>query len=124
MGHAVPGIFLKIVTDRPVRGVPGDVRVGVSGMSTWGLWGLHGKPGDSQPQPPGLQLLLVSLQQLVALEVAGATQALHDLQEADLAETQARQRRRPGEAPLGHQGPFCRGVPRPPRCQARTTVPL
>lgn len=39
-----------------------------------------------QPQPPGLQALLVLLHQLVALEVAAPAQALQDLQQADLAE--------------------------------------
>ena len=44
--------------------------------------------GHSQPEPPGLQVLLLLLHQPVALEVAAATQALHDLQEADLTETE------------------------------------
>lgn len=58
-------------------------------------WRVPG-PEHSQPQPPGLQELLLLLQQLVALEVAGLTQALHDLQQADLAETQGRQHREVG----------------------------
>lgn len=45
--------------------------------------------GHSQAEPPGLQVLLVLLQHPVALEVAAAAQALHDLQEADLAAAQA-----------------------------------
>lgn len=46
-------------------------------------------PRHSQPQPPGLQQLLLLLQQLVALEVAGLTQALHDLQHGGTAEHRA-----------------------------------
>lgn len=89
-----------------------------------GVWNpccLAGAPGPkhSQPQPPGLQELLLLLQQLVALEVAGLTQALHDLQQADFAETQGQQHRERGrEAPQGSastvqgclEAPCCRGA--------------
>lgn len=57
--------------------------------------------GHSQPEPPGLQVLLVLLQHPVALEVAAATQAFHNLQEADLAAKQARQQAGQGTAALG-----------------------
>ena len=59
------------------------------------------------------------LQQLVALEVAGPTQALHDLQQADLAETQGRQLGEAGakgtsvvsvHAPGMSRGPTCSGT--------------
>ena len=53
-------------------------------------------PEHSQPQPPSLQQLLLLLQQLVALEVAGLTQALHDLQQADFAETEGQWHRERG----------------------------
>lgn len=89
-----------------------------------GVWNpccLAGAPGPkhSQPQPPGLQELLLLLQQLVALEVAGLTQALHNLQQADFAETQGQQHRERGrEAPQGSastvqgclEAPCCRGA--------------
>lgn len=44
--------------------------------------------GHSQCHPPGLQLLLLLFQHLVALKVAAVTQALQDLQKPDLTETQ------------------------------------
>lgn len=65
-------------------------------------------PAHSQPQPPGLQELLLLLQQPVALEVAGLTQALHDLQQADLAGTQGGQRREAGRAAPRGQRPRSR----------------
>lgn len=45
--------------------------------------------GYSQGLPPGLELLFLLLQELVALKVTAVTQTLHDLQKPDLTETQS-----------------------------------
>lgn len=65
------------------------------------------------------------LQQLVALEVAGPTQALHDLQQADLAETQGRQHSEAGARGTSAVSVRSPGMSRGPTCgQATTTVAL
>lgn len=65
------------------------------------------------------------LQQLVALEVAGPTQALHDLQQADLAETQGCQHGEAGPRGTSVVSVHSPGMSRGPTCsQATTTVAL
>lgn len=65
------------------------------------------------------------LQQLVALEVAGPTQALHDLQQADLAETQGCQHGEAGARGTSVVSVHSPGMSRGPTCsQATTTVAL
>lgn len=89
-------------------------RTGRSGATWEGQGHTEEGCGHSQLQPPGLQLRLVLLHHAVAVEVAGPAQALHDLQEADLAENKACQHRRPGEGMPWPPVSSLRGCPEAP----------